>query len=228
MPINENDYVGFGIDPATGKRHAINHLPAVAEWEPAVYQFEENDKIIGGVDGIDNLPLQQLANRTEYLKQHAGGVLTLPITIPTTGWTKDDADTTGYPWRIDIAGDVITEDMTPFVTILRGSLNAAQKAGLCPTVQTLDGALRVFAANVPDVEISCSLALAGAAASIATLPIASADTLGLIKAGRGLDIEADGTANVEGAEIYAETDADGYLEVQGIPDGAECYIDFED
>ena len=29
-------------------------------------------------------------------------------------------------------------------------------------------------------------------------------------------------------EIYAETDADGYLEVQGIPDGAECYIDFED
>ena len=29
-------------------------------------------------------------------------------------------------------------------------------------------------------------------------------------------------------EIYAETDADGWLEVQGIPDGAECYIDFSD
>lgn len=68
MAVIEQDYVGFGIDPKTGKRHALNHLPKVAEWQDAIYQYEQKDKLIGGVDGIDNLQGQELANRTEYLK----------------------------------------------------------------------------------------------------------------------------------------------------------------
>lgn len=66
--VNENDYVGFGISKTTGKRHEINHLPENAFWETGIYQYEQGDKLIGGVDGIDNLPLQQLANRTLFLK----------------------------------------------------------------------------------------------------------------------------------------------------------------
>jgi hypothetical protein len=37
-------------------------------WEVGVYQFETTDPIEGGVGGIDNLPLLQLANRTSWLK----------------------------------------------------------------------------------------------------------------------------------------------------------------
>lgn len=67
MSINENDFVGFALDPQTGGRHKFNHLPLSASWEPHVYRFEDGDKSVGGIDGIDNLPTWQLGNRTEYL-----------------------------------------------------------------------------------------------------------------------------------------------------------------
>jgi hypothetical protein len=67
MAINEKNYVGFAIDPRTGKPHNLRHLPKMAEWEKGVYLYECGDKFIADVDGIDNLPGQQLANRTEFL-----------------------------------------------------------------------------------------------------------------------------------------------------------------
>lgn len=69
MAIQEQDYVGFGIDPTTGNRHAIKHLPEQAVWEDGIYQIEQGDKVMGGTDGISNLPAAQLANRTAYLYQ---------------------------------------------------------------------------------------------------------------------------------------------------------------
>lgn len=67
--MNENDYVGFGpASDGDGARHEINHLPVNPEWVPGIYQLEANDYIIGGRNGVDNLPAQGLANRTEWLK----------------------------------------------------------------------------------------------------------------------------------------------------------------
>lgn len=36
-------------------------------WEAGIYQFETTDPIEGGLGGIDNQPLLQLANRTRFL-----------------------------------------------------------------------------------------------------------------------------------------------------------------
>ena len=69
MAINERNYVGFALSPSTGRPHRIRHLPVMAEWEPGVYLYEAGDKFVADVDGIDNLPGQQLANRTEFLKE---------------------------------------------------------------------------------------------------------------------------------------------------------------
>lgn len=67
--MNENDYIGFGpASDGDGARHEINHLPVNPEWVPGIYQLEANDYIIGGRNGVDNLPAQGLANRTEWLK----------------------------------------------------------------------------------------------------------------------------------------------------------------
>lgn len=67
--MNENDYIGFGpASDGDGARHEINHLPVNAEWVDGIYQFEANDYVIGGRNGVDNLPTQGLANRTEWLK----------------------------------------------------------------------------------------------------------------------------------------------------------------
>ena len=70
MAVNYNDYMGIG--PSTdnsGTRHTINHLPIVANWETEVYEIENGDYLLGGRMGLLNLPIQQLANRTEYLKK---------------------------------------------------------------------------------------------------------------------------------------------------------------
>ena len=67
MAINERNYMGFALSAATGSPHRIRHLPKMIEWEKAVYMYEAGDKFVADVDGIDNLPGQQLANRTEFL-----------------------------------------------------------------------------------------------------------------------------------------------------------------
>ena len=39
-------------------------------WEEGIYQFETSDPVLGGENGIDNLPTRQLANRTQWLKEN--------------------------------------------------------------------------------------------------------------------------------------------------------------
>src|SRR5688500_4192465 len=41
-------------------------------WLDNVYQFEETDVVQGGPGGIDNKPLQDLADRTQFLKNKLG------------------------------------------------------------------------------------------------------------------------------------------------------------
>ncbi|HDR8929203.1 TPA: hypothetical protein QDA78_005667 [Burkholderia vietnamiensis] len=49
----------------------MTNLVETSQWEPGVYQWETSDPVVGGPDGIDNVPTRQLANRTRYLKdQH--------------------------------------------------------------------------------------------------------------------------------------------------------------
>jgi hypothetical protein len=42
------------------------------DWPDGIYQFEETDFVQGGIDGVDNLPLRQLAIRTAILRRMTG------------------------------------------------------------------------------------------------------------------------------------------------------------
>lgn len=69
MAVNENNYVGFG--PTTegdGASHTKRHIAESADWEGEVYQIETSDYVVGGANGVVNLPHAQLAGRTQYLK----------------------------------------------------------------------------------------------------------------------------------------------------------------
>lgn len=46
----------------------MTDLVESADWTPGIRQFETSDPVEGGPDGIDNVPLRQLANRTRFLK----------------------------------------------------------------------------------------------------------------------------------------------------------------
>lgn len=60
-------------------------LSETAQWEDGVYQIETSDPVLGGPNGITNLPTKQLANRTSFLKQaveKAGSDLSSHIKAP--------------------------------------------------------------------------------------------------------------------------------------------------
>lgn len=44
-------------------------LPESPDWAPGVYQLETSDPVLGGPEGITNLPAKQLANRTSWLRK---------------------------------------------------------------------------------------------------------------------------------------------------------------
>ncbi|MCL1837002.1 MAG: hypothetical protein FWG46_05595 [Treponema sp.] len=46
----------------------INLILENPVWEEEMRRFELTDRLKGGPDGVDNIPLGQLANRTAYLK----------------------------------------------------------------------------------------------------------------------------------------------------------------
>ncbi len=46
----------------------MTNLQETATWEPHITQIELGDDVEGGLDGIDNVPHRQLANRVFWLK----------------------------------------------------------------------------------------------------------------------------------------------------------------
>lgn len=151
-----------------------------------------------------------------------GTAVVIDITIPATGWTWEDFDEQEgidyydeYRYHIDVPVAQATASQYPDVSLHKSSLEIAREAGLCPTVQSLSGAIRFWARNEPTADMSATLALltSGATGSGGTasgggaayvLPIATKTTLGGIKIGAGLNASADGTVSV--ASTVAEED----------------------
>lgn len=65
-------------------------------YDAGVYQLEVTDLVQGGVGGVSNLPLLNLANRTAYLKKHVDD-LESGATIPPTVAPKNSPALTGSP-----------------------------------------------------------------------------------------------------------------------------------
>lgn len=58
-------------------------VPEQPTYDPGVYQYEVTDPVLGGVGGIANAPLTNLANRTNYLKQRLDALINGSIIPPT-------------------------------------------------------------------------------------------------------------------------------------------------
>lgn len=136
------------------------------------------------------------------------------IIIPKDGWIED-AGVDGY--HVDITDPDITDTAIPILTVWIDSMEAAQDCGMLPTVMSMNGALRVYARNVPKEDLRCSLTLTGVAAGMIgggtsgsgpstgdgsyVLPIASKTRLGGVKIGEGVTVNSDGTIAVDGEAV---------------------------
>lgn len=147
---------------------------------------------------------------------------TLTITIPKEGWeTRTDPDEEGagpgdgpYPYRVDVEAPAVTALHKPFGALMPESLGTAEACELCPTVETVGGALRFRAKKVPTADMTGEVLLVtpgggsgnggGGGGGDYTLPTATAFRLGGVKIGDGVNVRQDGTITVDAPQVMEE------------------------
>ncbi|MCM1295508.1 MAG: hypothetical protein NC311_08180 [Muribaculaceae bacterium] len=75
------------------------------------------------------------------------------VTIPASGW-KQGSGNASYPYYYDIAEAGATAKDRADVTISPESVGVAVDCGLCPTTETLQGAIRVRSAVKPTADLT--------------------------------------------------------------------------
>ena len=144
-----------------------------------------------------------------------GTAIIKDITIPHTGWTwqEENPDEQGawdmdeYRYYVDVPVTEAAETQFPNVALHKAALEAAKNAGLCPTVQTLAGALRFWAMEAPKADMAATVALVspgsggGNTGTTYVLPVATATRLGGVKIGDGISVAADGTITASNGGI---------------------------
>ncbi|MBQ9719755.1 MAG: hypothetical protein IJV64_03580 [Oscillospiraceae bacterium] len=128
------------------------------------------------------------------------------LIIPTTGWRN-----IGGPYRFvaDVPVEGIEAGMPINVAPLPAAVDAAGLCGLCPTAQSLMGAIRVFAKAMPTESIEVSLtafSAKGGGSGGGDVPIATESTAGIVKIGDGLKVNPDGTLYVNKEKVMTEED----------------------
>ena len=75
------------------------------------------------------------------------------VTIPTTGWQEDES-VAAYPVYYDIVVEGVTANDRATVVIAPGSMAAAVACAMCPSCETVTGAIRIRAGSAPSTAIS--------------------------------------------------------------------------
>jgi len=93
------------------------------QWENDVYQFDETDPVQGGPNGVDNLPLQHLANRTEWLRNQIGLLDRI----------KDDVVLTGSTLlNKDLAGNLVVANANGIMNLTLDDVSTFKHGALIP------------------------------------------------------------------------------------------------
>lgn len=132
--------------------------------------------------------------------------ITVRIKIPKDAWVSEEID--GFHYSVDIPCDNITERHYPSVALDITSLEVASTAGLCPTVQSLDGKMRFWAKTKPNKDITGTALLIYASGNKANsigisgnhiIPIATDFVVGGVKVqgDSGLCVDESGNLSID-------------------------------
>lgn len=158
---------------------------------------------------------EMVKNMVSEAVKGVGSAIIKDITIPADGWNWDEnLDEEGdmysgrYYLTVDVPVEEAAEDQFPSVALHKSALDTAEKAGLCPTVQALAGALRFWARERPNSDMKATVSLTspgggsgGSGGTTYVLPIATATRLGGVKIGKGIAVAEDGTITASNGGI---------------------------
>lgn len=103
------------------------------------------------------------------LQRGSGASAVSALTIPAAGW--ETGGPAGWPYQQSVICNEAEPEKVPCVILDWTSMKAAGAAGLCPTVQSLDGALHFLAKQLPDADLTGSLILYESGSKVAQVPI---------------------------------------------------------
>lgn len=140
----------------------------------------------------------------------------VPVTLTAAGWTGAAAP---YAQTVAVAGLLANSygDIGP-ANSATAAQRAAYRAALIAVTAQADGSVTLVAdGDKPAVDIPAVVRFGGVldtggGGGAYTLPAATADTLGGIKVGTGLSVEADGTLSAMGGGITVDSALSGFSE----------------
>ena len=142
------------------------------------------------------------------------------ITAKAEDWVEtDESDgnrSLGYEWMNDAEAEGVTSAMFPILALFEGSLPVAANIGLCATVETGEGFLRLYAKRAAEVDMAGTLSVHVSNETIMslipgpgtpggdstyTLPPATSMTLGgvIVRPGSGLLVDGVGNLSIDAA-----------------------------
>ena len=179
-------------------------------------KIQNHDKDPNAHSGIIQQAMSQAVQQAvAQVSGMVGSAIVKEITIPAEGWALDETGSDEpymgmdeYRYYVDVTDEEVTDDQVPIVALHKDALETAKQAGLCPTAQTVTGAVRFWARYEPMQDMAATLALLSASGSGQTggggtyvLPVATATTLGGVKLGEGFSTTPDGTLSYTGTGL---------------------------
>ena len=133
---------------------------------------------------------------------NVGTVYVIDASIESTDWLEDE---NGFYYEIE--DENITSNMMPVVTLAAESLRTAYNAGMYQTAESFDGYVKITTVERPSdtITLTCGLYVQGnvviSGGDTYVLPPATANTLGGVKIGEGVNVTSDGTISINGNTV---------------------------
>lgn len=171
---------------------------------------------------VDDLVDSKVKSSVSTVLSDVGFVVLRDIVIPASGW-KSSTGTGEWLYSNDVSVEEIKETHSLSIDLRREDIIIAENAGVCPSVQSLDRIVRLWAVNKPSSDLQGQLKIftkgGGFGSGVVEpyeLPIATETTLGGIMIGKGMKITREGVLtpsddNISQSDVASDEEIDEIL-----------------
>lgn len=109
---------------------------------------------------LDTVSRVELEEELEKFAAGVGQAIIKSVTIPAGAWKPAGADAIGrYIYVAEVADTDATKEHFPSMSIDIVCLDSASRAGLCPSMEALDGSLKFWSKRIPSIDLTGTVML---------------------------------------------------------------------